>query len=399
MAEQKGLKFSLKLDDNLPNWLYLDRARLSQILWNLISNAVKFTDKGEVILTVKKIQDNQYQFSVADTGAGIASCELDKIFTMYYQVKDNIHRSAGSGIGLAISKNLAQLMQGDLTVESELDKGSTFYLTIIADKAQANEMNAETAMQHLSILLVEDVELNVVVAKSILEKQGHYVDVAMNGEQAIRLFEKNTYDIVFLDIKLPDMSGFDIAQYLRKNYEEGIYDFLPPLIAFTANVMHSEEEYQEQGMDGVLRKPLSLVELRQCFKTFLGDDIECISDEEETPQIQEGINISLIELIGKSQAKANVDLFKQWMPIYLDELETAYDDYLANSDMQQTVSDVAHKIKGAAASVGLVNVQNIAKQAQDTLLPNWASDIASWIKQLSNEWPQNLAELEAYLEK
>ena len=398
MAEQKGLKFSLNQDENLPNWLYLDRARISQILWNLISNAVKFTDKGEVILTVQRIQDNQYQFSVADTGAGIASCELDKIFTMYYQVKDNIHRSAGSGIGLAISKNLAQLMQGDLTVESELDKGSTFYLTIIADKAQA-KMNAETAMQHLSILLVEDVELNVVVAKSILEKQGHYVDVAMNGEQAIRLFEKNTYDIVFLDIKLPDMSGFDIAHYLRKNYEEGIYDFLPPLIAFTANVMHSEEEYQEQGMDGVLRKPLSLVELRQCFKTFLGDDIECISDEEEPPQVQEGINISLIELIGKSQAKANVDLFKQWMPIYLDELETAYDDYLANSDMQQTVSDVAHKIKGAAASVGLVNVQNIAKQAQDTSLPNWTSDIASWIKQLSNEWPQNLAELEAYLEK
>ena len=399
MAEQKELKFSLKLDDNLPNWLYLDRARLSQILWNLISNAVKFTDKGEVILRVQKMQDNQYQFSVTDTGAGIAPCELDKIFTMYYQVKDNIHRSAGSGIGLAISKNLAQLMQGDLTVESELDKGSTFYLTIIADKAQANEMNTETAMQHLSILLVEDVELNVVVAKSILEKQGHYVDVAMNGEQAIRLFEKNTYDIVFLDIKLPDMSGFDIAQYLRKNYEEGIYDFLPPLIAFTANVMHSEEEYQEQGMDGVLRKPLSLVELRQCFKTFLGDDIECISDEEETPHVQEGINISLIELIGKSQAKANVDLFKQWMPIYLDELETAYEDYLANSDMQQTVSDVAHKIKGAAASVGLVNVQNIAKQAQDTSLPNWTSDIASWITQLSNEWPKNLAELEAYLEK
>ena len=89
---------------------------------------------------------------------------------------------------------------------------------------------------------------------------------------------------VFLDIKLPDMSGFDIAHYLRKNYEEGIYDFLPPLIAFTANVMHSEEEYQNQGMDGVLRKPLSLTELRQCFKTFLGDDIETTSDEEEIPQ-------------------------------------------------------------------------------------------------------------------
>ena len=94
-----------------------------------------------------------------------------------------------------------------------------------------------------------------------------------------------------------------------------------------------------------------------------------------------------------------MELFKQWMPIYLDELETAYEDYLANADMQQMVSDVAHKIKGAAASVGLVNIQNIAKQAQDTSLPNWASDIALWIKQLNNEWSQNVAELEAYLEK
>jgi len=87
------------------------------------------------------------------------------------------------------------------------------------------------------------------------------------------------------------------------------------------------------------------------------------------------------------------------MPIYLDELETAYEDYLANTDMKQNVSDVAHKIKGAAASVGLVNIQNIAKLAQDTLLPNWTSDIDSWIKQLSSEWSQNVAELEAYLEK
>ena len=87
------------------------------------------------------------------------------------------------------------------------------------------------------------------------------------------------------------------------------------------------------------------------------------------------------------------------MPIYLDELETAYEDYLTNADMQQTVSDVAHKIKGAAASVGLVNIQNIAKQAQDTSLPNWASDIALWIKHLSNERFQNVAELETYLEK
>ncbi len=137
MAEQKGLKFSLNRMKIYLIGFISTVLVISQILWNLIGNAVKFTDKGEVILTVQKIQDNQYQFSVTDTGAGIAPCELDKIFTMYYQVKDNIHRSAGSGIGLAISKNLAQLMQGDLTVESELDKGSTFYLTIIADKAQA----------------------------------------------------------------------------------------------------------------------------------------------------------------------------------------------------------------------------------------------------------------------
>ena len=100
--------------------------------------------------------------------------------------------------------------------------------------------------------------------------------------------------LFFLILSYQICSGFDIAYYLRKNYEEGIYDFLPPLIAFTANVMHSEEEYQNQGMDGVLRKPLSLTELRQCFKTFLGDDIETTSDKKRSLKFRKASIVSLM---------------------------------------------------------------------------------------------------------
>jgi len=279
MAEQKELKFSLKLDDNLPNWLYLDRARLSQILWNLISNAVKFTDKGEVILTVQKIQDNQYQFSVADTGAGIAYCELDKIFTMYYQVKDNIHRSAGSGIGLAISKNLAQLMQGDLTVESELDKGSTFYLTIIADKAQANEMNTETAMQHLSILLVEDDQMIAEAISLGLKNARYAVDWVNNGRTAETALNSQQYELVLLDLGLPGQDGLTVLRHLRQSKNN-----TPVLIVTARDDLESRLSGLDGGADDYIIKPFDLSELLARIRAVLRRQ-----SGQSTPQLTNGI--------------------------------------------------------------------------------------------------------------
>ncbi|OOF57931.1 hybrid sensor histidine kinase/response regulator [Rodentibacter genomosp. 2] len=399
MVEPKNLKFILEIEPNLPDLLYLDRARLSQILLNLIGNAVKFTEKGTIKLAVHALGKNIYRFSVSDTGRGIAQCEQDNIFKMYYRVKENTNRSSGSGIGLAISKNLALLMKGDIQVESQLGLGSTFDLTIYAKEAHPINNYEPVQPLNLSVLLVEDIELNVLVAKSVLEKLGHRVDVAMNGEDAIKLFERNTYDIILLDIKLPDMSGFDIASYLRKKYEDGIYDFLPPLVAFTANVMQSEEEYQSKGMDSVLRKPLALDDLKRCFYHFFGEEnIKGIESKGlEKQSSYQSLNLELIELLGKTQTERNLVLFKQMMPAYLQELNEAFKVYLSDHSSAQGVADVAHKIKGAAGSVGLSKLQQLTEKMQCNHEDGWNNNIENWLSELNSYWQINVKELEDYL--
>lgn len=399
MVEPKNLKFILDVEPHLPDLLYLDRARLSQILLNLIANAVKFTEKGTIKLTIQSLEKDIYRFSVSDTGIGIAQCEQDNIFKMYYRVKENTNRSSGSGIGLAISKNLALLMKGDIQVESQLGQGSTFDLIIYAKEAHPINYCEPIQPLNLSVLLVEDIELNVLVAKSVLEKLGHCVDVAMNGKDAIKLFERNTYDIILLDIKLPDMSGFDIAAYLRKKYEDGIYDFLPPLVAFTANVMQSEEEYQSKGMDSVLRKPLALDELKRCFYHFFGEgNIKSIDSKAvEKQSSYQSLNLELIELLGKTQTERNLVLFKQMMPAYLQELNEAFKVYLSDHTADQSVADVAHKIKGAAGSVGLSRLQQLAEKMQCNQEEGWNDNIENWLRELNSYWQVNVEELEDYL--
>ncbi|PJG82966.1 ATP-binding protein [Caviibacterium pharyngocola] len=404
MAEQRHLRFSLEAEENLPNWLMLDNARLSQVLWNLIGNAVKFTAEGEIRLTVKRISPQTYSFSLSDTGIGIAPMELDKIFTMYYQVQSGENKPAGSGIGLAVSKIIANLMGGDLTVSSEVGKGSTFTLTLHAEEVEKPLEARNNIPLTLSILLVEDIEVNVIVAKSILEKLGYFVDVAMTGREAIEKFEHNYYDLLLLDIQLPDMSGFDIAARLRQNYENGIYDFLPPLIALTANVMQDKNEYRRKGMDDVLRKPLSLDELTHCLAEYFGEELStpvstfAVRDEQENDDFDVTMLAQLIEMLGVEFVKKNVLLFQQMMPDYMNELLSAYRAYQQDPKGKSAVASVAHKMKGAAASVGLKRLQLIAAEAQNDEDPEWAENIDQWINLLERNWATDTENLLQWLD-
>ncbi|WP_040976639.1 ATP-binding protein [Necropsobacter massiliensis] len=406
MAEQNKLKFEMYCAPDLPDWLMLDSARLSQVLWNLISNAVKFTPQGRVKLDVRRLDAQTFSFAISDTGIGIAPQELENIFTMYYQVKSDSHQRAGSGIGLAISRTIARLMQGDLTVTSEPGKGSTFLFTLRAQEVTKPREETQNIPSTLSILLVEDIEVNIVVAKSVLEKLGYSVDVAMSGQQAIEKFEHNYYDLVLLDIQLPDMSGFDVAAHLRRNYEEGTYDFLPPLIALTANVMQSKQTYRQKGMDDVLRKPLSLDELTHCLQEYFGEEIKpalVLTPQEQNNKWQddEFLDIAMLnelrEILDTEFIKKNVLLFRQTMPAYLDELSTAYRDY-QRSNLRTEVASVAHKIKGAAASIGLKRIQHIAAQAQTPDAEQWHAKIVDWIEALADNWQADVQRLEQWLD-
>lgn len=427
MTRQRNLKFILDCPRDLPQCLLLDSPRLSQVLWNLINNAVKFTPQGTITLRVEQRDENKFAFILKDTGIGIPEEDLSHIFDMYYQVKSSGYKPAGSGIGLAVSKTISKLMGGDLTVESKLNEGSTFTVTFQAEVTQKSFDDMEQLPTTLNILLVEDIEVNIIVAKAVLEKLGYAVDVAMTGKEAIHKFERNDYDLLLLDIQLPDISGFEIAQHLRRKYESGVYEYLPPIIALTANVMQNKADYKKYGMDDVLRKPLELEALVTCIRHYFADemdmDIESHQAEELTPtltessvleptsyvarsttvEVSDSINIpmlkELLEILDIELLTKNLHLFKDTMPTYLQELDTIYTKYEQDSSLAPQVASVAHKIKGAAASVGLLTIQELMQNAQQDDKPEWKIQIQIWIKELHSSWRTNVAEVEEWLKK
>lgn len=411
MAEQKKIQFHAEYGDDLPTFIYVDNARLSQILWNLVSNAVKFTPAGgHIYLSVVREDKDHFSFILRDTGIGIAKEEQRKIFAMFYQAESRDgKKTAGSGIGLAISKRIAKLMGGNIYVESEEGKGSTFKVTIQADMASA--ANPPSIQPHaLKVLLVEDIEVNVVVAKAMLNKFDCDVDVAMTGAEAFELFERNSYDLILLDIQLPDITGVEIAQQLRQRYEQGETDYLPLLVALTANIIQSKHEYQQQGMDDVLRKPLSLEALATCLNSHFNENF--LQENHENPPLVElkpipqqpfnpQILSELLEVMGKKALLANFKLFSDLMPEYLQKLQQDFRQWKqsGSAEKRQAVASEAHKIKGALAAVGLSKLQQIAQLAQNDNGENWEQGISDWIEQITQQWQTDLNQTLLWLDE
>ncbi|EFD9003390.1 TPA: aerobic respiration two-component sensor histidine kinase ArcB [Escherichia coli] len=402
-AQQKGLRFNLEPTLPLPHQVITDGTRLRQILWNLISNAVKFTQQGQVTVRVRYDEGDMLHFEVEDSGIGIPQDELDKIFAMYYQVKDSHggKPATGTGIGLAVSRRLAKNMGGDITVTSEQGKGSTFTLTIHAPSVAEEVDDAfdedDMPLPALNVLLVEDIELNVIVARSVLEKLGNSVDVAMTGKAALEMFKPGEYDLVLLDIQLPDMTGLDISRELTKRYPR---EDLPPLVALTANVLKDKQEYLNAGMDDVLSKPLSVPVLTAMIKKFWDtqDDEESTVTTEENSKSEALLDIPMLEqyleLVGPKLITDGLAVFEKMMPGYVSVLESN----LTAQDKKGIVEE-GHKIKGAAGSVGLRHLQQLGQQIQSPDLPAWEDNVGEWIEEMKEEWRHDVEVLKAWVAK
>ncbi|ENF38682.1 aerobic respiration control sensor protein ArcB [Escherichia coli P0304816.13] len=402
-AQQKGLRFNLEPTLPLPHQVITDGTRLRQILWNLISNAVKFTQQGQVTVRVRYDEGDMLHFEVEDSGIGIPQDELDKIFAMYYQVKDSHggKPATGTGIGLAVSRRLAKNMGGDITVTSEQGKGSTFTLTIhapsVAEKVDDAFDEDDMPLPALNVLLVEDIELNVIVARSVLEKLGNSVDVAMTGKAALEMFKPGEYDLVLLDIQLPDMTGLDISRELTKRYPR---EDLPPLVALTANVLKDKQEYLNAGMDDVLSKPLSVPALTAMIKKFWDtqDDEESTVTTEENSKSEALLDIPMLEqyleLVGPKLITDGLAVFEKMMPGYVSVLESN----LTAQDKKGIVEE-GHKIKGAAGAVGLRHLQQLGQQIQSPDLPAWEDNVGEWIEEMKEEWRHDVEVLKAWVAK
>ncbi len=401
MVESKGLYLNFDTDGTIPHWVITDGTRLRQILWNVLSNAVKFTSEGGITfgVQVSAAADNKVhlRFDIEDTGIGIPEHEQQNIFAMYYQVPGT-KRAVGTGIGLAITKQLVEAMDGSIHVDSELGHGSCFTidLEVVAlpdDQLDETEELLAQEIPALRILLVEDIALNVTVATAMLNKLGHQVEPAMCGAEALDKFRPDRYDLVFLDIQLPDMTGFDIADELHRRYP----DQLPPLVALTANLVNDPQQYQQHGMQAVIGKPLALGNLRKTLnELFVGCALP-VAPVVDTPD-KHVLDIAFLQdftgVVGCDVMESAINLFEQSMPEYMTILNSA----LTARDKPGVVEE-AHKIKSAAGAIGLKRIYQLAQQAQSPDLPAWQENINDWVESIGAEYQGDLERLRQWLEQ
>lgn len=282
-ADNKGLELSLIGEDILPKAIVGDRSHLSQVLINLVNNAIKYTEEGEVTLEVKFLSAPaehcvNIEFSVSDTGIGISDEAIKTLFDPYQRVIDSgsVFKE-GVGLGLAISKSLVELMGGTIQVESTPEQGSRFCFDLVFEVAEGDEVSPElneTDLRNLAlppglhVLLTDDSSLNRYVGSEMIKNMGGSVSLASTGESAIVQLRQKSFDVVLMDISLPGKNGFEVSQWARKH---GLNPHVP-IIALTAHdLTQVSQKSQEVGMNGYLSKPFEYQDLYRAICKALED--------------------------------------------------------------------------------------------------------------------------------
>lgn len=360
IARDKNLALNFSVDEQIDKTHIGDPLRLQQVLSNLLSNAIKFTPQGRIDIRCEllgsSLQNDRLRFEVIDTGIGISAERQQAIFESFKQEDSTVSRTyGGSGLGLAISKQIVELMGGELKVESVKNKGSRFHFTISLPVAENNTTQSTVTEQNsgdislagYSILLVEDNKLNQMLATTILEKWGARVAVAGNGQQALDLLAKDTFDIILMDIQMPVMDGMTASRMIREKLKINT-----PILALSANVIKGiVEKCRDAGMQGYISKPFDSDDLYQKIVQHAPRIDKPVEKPEEMiePDLVLADVSRLEKMIGSDPAQLNIMINKFLVitPSYLAELN----DALALSDID-AVASAAHKIK---SSIDLVS--------------------------------------------
>jgi PAS domain S-box-containing protein len=375
-AEEKGLSFSLDMSEGL-GWVKGDPGRLRQILLNLIGNAIKFTEKGgvKVKLDIPESKDDglTVRFQVIDTGVGIASNALTTVFEPFAQADSSIaRRFGGTGLGLAIAKRLVEGLGGVISATSRPGEGSVFYFLLSFERGGEDARDAggvPERLENLSILVVDDVEINRLVAGGLLELDGHRVGFASNGEEALAMLAQGNYDVMLLDLLMPGMDGYEVAKRVRTLPVSHVS--MVPILAMTANVHPADRERAEaSGMNGFLPKPLNLKELRAVLAQVLaGGRAEggATAPEGQAPLLDEEKLKLWFKTFGSGKLRELIGTYRSSSAESFRNLNAS----LAVKDVAQ-MGRVAHKIAGSAANLGFsalhrqgLDAENAAKKGDD----------------------------------
>jgi CheY-like chemotaxis protein len=281
---EKNLEFVKEYDSEIPRFLFGDPLRLRQIILNLIGNAVKFTSQGKIVFGVKKLKESAQkvtlEFTITDTGIGIEQSKLNQIFNNFEQAsKETTNSFGGTGLGLAIVKQLVELQNGQIIIKSELGVGSTFGFVLdfeipcqknvseISSVEEFNDLTPKKIDLKKKILVVEDMPLNQFLIKIILMDFDFEVEMANNGQQAIDKLEKETFDLVLMDLQMPILNGFEATEHIRQTMKLRL-----PIIALTADVTSVDvEKCKNLGMNDYISKPIDEKLLLSKINAYLAD--------------------------------------------------------------------------------------------------------------------------------
>lgn len=361
-VESKGLELNYSFSSAIPDILVGDPNRIRQILNNLISNAIKFTQLGSITLTVKKIAatdtEVELMFSVSDTGIGINQNDMDKLFHSFSQIEASFTKNfGGTGLGLAISKNLVELMGGKIGVESQSRKGSTFYFVLkflIGSGLFEYKNNIPNITQivrtvkPLNILLAEDDSINQKVMQKILREKGHYVDTANNGQGAVDLFKEGKYDVILMDIQMPEMNGIEAAQKIKVKEDS---KNRTPVIAVTAYALQGDRErFLSMGMDDYITKPIQINELFEVL-----DRVTLLKERLTNNSIALQSDKKTINYKNNDDYKFQYNHILSSISKYIEKLEKAMeiDDILI-------IENIAHEIKLLASNIDADEIKDAA---------------------------------------
>ena len=365
-ARESGISLAVGLGDELPNVVRGDQRKLSQVLLNLLGNAIKFTDHGSVTLTVARTNNgsDRLRFEVIDTGPGIAEDERVQLFQPFYQAPSSrAGRHGGTGLGLAICRRLVVAMGGEIGVETEAGKGSRFWFNlpleegaIVAPDPDAWSVPAVAPDQRaLAVLVIEDNAVNAMVVEGFLERMGHGVRLAETAEAGLELLEAEAFDLVLMDISLPGIDGLEATRRIRSHPDPGLRAL--PVIAMSAHVFDSEvAEHLESGMEAFVGKPLSPERLAKVIAEVMagvasppqalprGGEL----DPQRAPSLDPEVLARDHDALGTARTARIVEAFEATAPKQLELIRRAHQQGDAS-----TLSDAAHALKGAAAGIGL----------------------------------------------
>ncbi|MGB0719160.1 MAG: response regulator [Bdellovibrionales bacterium] len=402
LASRKGLVLDLTYSPSAPRKIVGDANRLRQILYNLIGNGIKFTDYGSVRVDVSYYKPSAYKpsdhdnglfFRVEDTGIGIANDSKDKIFEKFTQADISTARKfGGTGLGLTITKQLVEMMDGEIGLDSIPGSGSTFWFKIPAEvlqddvqidekstKAQLSQVLSATDFSSFSALVVDDHPVNILFAKKLMKKLGFArVETAHNGLVGLEAFKQDDFDIVIMDCQMPEMDGYEATQAIRE------FDTDTPIIAITADAIKgAEEKCLSIGMTDYLTKPIDQRKLAETLTRYLS--VEGSAQKQETPlraepqsiapaavpaavpaTVQESgatpLNVTHLEMF----TDGDIEEEKQLLNLFFELTETGMcelEGFLAAND-QKGWKQSAHRMKGAAANLGAVPLSTSCKEAE-----------------------------------